>query len=192
MVRLTSAADCLRSLAVSSRLRGIPAVPFESKSEDVFSFSTIRDVAVDARYQHEVDRDGQTLIPPILHQFANTFVRDLQPVRSLSIQAVNCLAMASSLPLTVTERSSMQQVDRPPRDIPSMLRPTESSSKVPVPLGAWLGTRTVLQQTILNDGTIPLGSGRDVPGWGTRSIMLDVGRKYLSTNGAAPTLGGST
>ncbi|MBE3043897.1 family 20 glycosylhydrolase, partial [Candidatus Bathyarchaeota archaeon] len=47
------------------------------------------------------------------------------------------------------------------------------------PLGAWWGTRTVLQQAILSDdGSVPAGSGVDAPGWGTRGMMIDCARRH--------------
>lgn len=156
-------------------------MPFESKSDDVFSLSKIKDVVVDARYQHEVDRDGQTLIPPTLHQFANTFAQDLQPVldRRISVRTGR----------KPPHNGIFITLDRHGKYLDAAGRPTSEGYTLEVtsngivikgasPLGAWWGTRTVLQQAILNDGNIQLGSGRDAPGWGTRGIMLDVGRKF--------------
>lgn len=45
-------------------------------------------------------------------------------------------------------------------------------------LGAWWGTRTILQQAVLNNGEMPLGLSTDSPGWGTRGMMLDAARHY--------------
>lgn len=53
------------------------------------------------------------------------------------------------------------------------------------PLGAWWGTRTVLQQATLKDvdttvAGVPYGTGQDAPGWATRGMMLDGGRAYYT------------
>ncbi|KAK7461887.1 hypothetical protein VKT23_008320 [Stygiomarasmius scandens] len=51
-------------------------------------------------------------------------------------------------------------------------------------IGAWWGTRTLLQQVLLslaasNETSIPAGSGSDGPGWEIRGFMLDVGRHWF-------------
>lgn len=46
------------------------------------------------------------------------------------------------------------------------------------PLGAWWATRSILQQALLHNGSIPIGTGTDSPGWGTRGMMLDCGRHF--------------
>ena len=54
-------------------------------------------------------------------------------------------------------------------------------------IGAWWGTRTLLQQLVLseqgNNGTyaIPAGNGTDSPGWEVRGFMLDAGRHWYTT-----------
>ncbi|KAF7349272.1 Glycoside hydrolase [Mycena sanguinolenta] len=52
------------------------------------------------------------------------------------------------------------------------------------PIGAWWGTRTLLQQMVLttesSDGiTLPAGSGSDTPGWEIRGFMLDAARHWF-------------
>ncbi|GBE77376.1 glycoside hydrolase [Sparassis crispa] len=55
------------------------------------------------------------------------------------------------------------------------------------PIGAWWGTRTLLQQTALNFAndfqtiTLPAGTGSDSPGWEIRGFMLDAGRHWFDS-----------
>ena len=55
------------------------------------------------------------------------------------------------------------------------------------PIGAWWGTRTLLQQLALSEQgcngtyTIPAGNGTDSPGWEVRGFMLDAGRHWYTT-----------
>ncbi|KAJ7136016.1 glycoside hydrolase [Mycena epipterygia] len=51
-------------------------------------------------------------------------------------------------------------------------------------IGAWWGTRTLLQQVVMNSVgsgsiTIPAGSGSDTPGWEIRGFMLDAARHWF-------------
>lgn len=47
------------------------------------------------------------------------------------------------------------------------------------PLGAWWGTRSLLQAAVLDDGhKIQAGEASDAPGWSTRGMMLDCGRHF--------------
>lgn len=54
-------------------------------------------------------------------------------------------------------------------------------------IGAWWGTRTLLQQLALSKQgyngtyTIPAGNGTDSPGWEVRGFMLDAGRHWYTT-----------
>jgi len=54
-------------------------------------------------------------------------------------------------------------------------------------IGAWWGTRTLLQQLALSEKgfngtyTIPTGNGTDSPGWEVRGFMLDAGRHWYTT-----------
>jgi hexosaminidase len=56
------------------------------------------------------------------------------------------------------------------------------------PIGAWWGTRTLLQQLVLSesgdDGTyrLPTGNGTDCPGWEVRGFMLDTGRHWYAAD----------
>ncbi|KAF8189867.1 glycoside hydrolase [Mycena galopus ATCC 62051] len=52
------------------------------------------------------------------------------------------------------------------------------------PIGAWWGTRTLLQQiAVSSDGlTFPAGSGSDTPGWEIRGFMVDAARHWFETS----------
>ncbi|KAF9240848.1 glycoside hydrolase family 20 protein [Melanogaster broomeanus] len=56
------------------------------------------------------------------------------------------------------------------------------------PIGAWWGTRTLLQQLVLSQHgddvrySVPAGSGTDSPGWEVRGFMLDAGRHWYEAD----------
>lgn len=72
-----------------SYLEGIPTVPFSSsdtsRGSEAFPLRGARKIIVDQRYANVTDRDGSTLIPLTLLQFANTFAEDLQTIFNLSM-----------------------------------------------------------------------------------------------------------
>lgn len=47
------------------------------------------------------------------------------------------------------------------------------------PLGAWWGTRSVLQQAVLNDKKIKFGAGVDAAGWSERGMMVSSSHPIL-------------
>lgn len=61
---------------MQARLLTIPTTPF-TPSAGSYELSRLTRVVVDSRYVDEVDHRGQTLIPPTLYQFAETFQIDV-------------------------------------------------------------------------------------------------------------------
>lgn len=175
----------MNATPVSGRLLGIPTIPFNATNGS-YPLRCLKSVIVDSRYASAVDNEGWTLIPPTLEEFAETFAADLnsQFGFSLPVKRANS-AQPDSIFLTVNNSTTYRDAaGRPTSEGYSL-----SVSKAGVviqgasPLGAWWGTRTVLQLALLsksNDSlTIPYGSGTDAPGWGTRGIMLDAARHYF-------------
>ncbi|KAI0480166.1 beta-hexosaminidase [Xylariaceae sp. FL0804] len=166
---------------VSARLLGIPTVPYTQSGDGSYSVSSLKSLTVDSAYANSRDERGETLIPPTLHDFATTFADDLQTILNINLSvSVGHKASPDSIFLTLTNPSKYTSASGAPSSEGYTL--SVSSSGITIsgasPLGAWWGTRTVLQQSVLLDGALPYGEGDDTPGWGIRGIMLDAGRHY--------------
>jgi hexosaminidase len=165
----------------SAELQGIPTVPYTTSDTCQLDTSSIKNIVVDTDYASSRDENGWTLIPPTLQEFAETFAGDLNV-------ASHC--KASVKPGSGTDRDSIFLTISNSTDFSDAagrftsegytLEVTEDHITVTgaSPLGTWWGTRTILQQAVLNNGKVPCGSGTDAPGWGTRGVMLDGGRHY--------------
>jgi hexosaminidase len=168
-------------MKASSHLPGIPTVPYNSSGSSAFDLSKIGSILVDFRYESSVDDNGQTLIPPTLKEFAETFGNDInatfghRPVIGTGGKLAN-----NGIFLTLGNPSVY--IDAAGRETSEGYSITVNSTGATIegasPLGAWWGTRTLLQQAVLNNGSVPHGSGKDSPGWATRGMMLDVGRRF--------------
>ncbi len=116
-----------------------------------------------------------------MSQFAATFSQDLESALGISVN-VTTGSQCSSHCVFLTVDNITHYHDAAGRDISEGYSLSVDSTGITIagasPLGVWWGTRTVLQQASLNNGSIPFGSGTDTPGWGTRGMMLDVGRHF--------------
>ncbi|KAF3763433.1 family 20 glycoside hydrolase [Cryphonectria parasitica EP155] len=167
------------SLVAADILAGIPTLPFEV-SNGSFALSSIQTIVVDSQYASAVDDSMDTLIPPTLFAFATTFAEDLSSIFNISATVTNGTAAAGGVFLTLGDSSRYLNASGDPSSEGYTLTvtPTQITITGASPLGAWWGTRTVLQQATLNDGAVPSGTGDDVPGWATRGMMLDAGRHF--------------
>jgi hexosaminidase len=132
------------------------------------------------------DSGGLTLIPPTGHEFAQTFVDDLNEVsgkhwtlRVVSVSPANATGIF---------------LDDYHGDSASFFyengKPTEEAYELEIgggraaisgtgARGMWWGTRTLLQQLMLSNWTtVPAFRITDTPAYATRGFMLDAGRKW--------------
>lgn len=160
------------SLAAGDLL-GIPTVPFVEKG-GALSFLSLRRIVVDTKYCKSTDADGYTLIPPTLLEYAIIFASDLNFTGHAPEVVTGDKAEHGSIFLTIGNSSDF--VDAAGRWTSEGYSLNVSSDRITVTgassLGAWWATRSILQQGVLNNGTIATGHGVDVPGWGTRGIMV--------------------
>lgn len=161
---------------------GLPTLPFNSTGSGFFDAATLKSINVDPAFANTVDNAGETLIPPKLIDFANTFSGDIKETHGINtLVFVRSKGQASSLFITL-DKNATRYVDAAGRPSSEGYTIDVSASGITItgasPLGAWWGTRTLLQQLTLGDGKIPYGSGSDTPGWGVRGVMLDAGRHY--------------
>ncbi|KAG8161905.1 hypothetical protein KVR01_007670 [Diaporthe batatas] len=165
---------------VAGDLLGIPTLPY-GLSNGTYDLSNIQSIVVDAQYASSVDDTMSTLIPPTLFEFAQTFAADLSSIYNIDAEVINGTdSTTGSIFLTVGDPSLYLNASGEPSSEGYSLSVASDAITITgaSPLGVWWGTRTVLQQAILNNGSIPLGSGTDTPGWATRGMMLDAARHF--------------
>lgn len=168
-----SAAVC--SAVVLGDLVGIPTVPFTATGNGSYDALKTRSVIVDRRCVNATDTHGWTLIPPTLGDFASTFANDLASFADLGCEVeIGSAPQASSIFLTLDNRTEYQ--DAAGRWTSEGYTLDVHADHVIIagasPLGAWWGTRSLLQQAVLNNGSFKVGQGVDSPGWNTRGIFV--------------------
>ncbi|KAI1094386.1 glycoside hydrolase family 20 protein [Rostrohypoxylon terebratum] len=174
----------LNAVLVASRIVGIPVVPFNplSTSDDGnYSIKSLKKLVVDSRYLESRDETGETLIPPSLHDFAKTFLDDLHSTLNLDLEiSIGEKPGPDSIFLTLGDPTNYTDVSGALTSEGYSLSVDSDGIVITgaSPLGAWWGTRTVLQQAILSNGSLAYGEADDAPGWGIRGMMLDAGRHY--------------
>lgn len=164
-----------------AQLPGIPTVPFEIDGEKTFKLDSVTTIIVDTKYTHATDKSGLTLIPPTLHEFGATFAQDLQEVLNKTVTTKDGDKRESNT-IFLTINSEHEYIDAAGKPTSEGYTIVAEEDGVTIhgasSLGAWWGTRTLLQQAILGEGAIPAGQGDDAPGWSTRGMMLDCGRHF--------------
>ncbi|EXL90058.1 putative beta-hexosaminidase [Fusarium oxysporum II5] len=171
---LVTSAECAKLLT-------IPSVACQNNRGDRYNVERIESITVDTRFATSVDKDGQILIPPTLSQFAETFRNDVAPLvgRKLRLE-YGTLPKKNSIFMTI-DKNRGKYVDAAKRYTSEGYSLETSKNGIILkgasPLGAWWGTRTIFQALALN-GYLPHGSMTDSPGWGSRGVMLDIGRHY--------------
>ena len=150
-------------------------MPFDVSSERTFDLSKVHTVVVNLAHSSARDEDGLTLIPPTLWEFAETFRDDLAGIGIDTVLLPGSKAIADYIYLTLDHDKS-QFVNAAGNMTSEGYRLSVTSSGVTVsgasPLGAWWGTRTVLQQALINGKKLKLGTGVDSPGWSERGMMV--------------------
>lgn len=142
----------------------------------------MKSVIVDAKHLHDVDLDGETLIPPTLLEFATTFSDDLSTVLGVRVPVISGSRSAPGS-LFITIGKSNQYIDAAGRATSEGYSLDVNSNGITVtgasPLGAWWGTRSLLQQAVLEKSQIPYGSAIDAPGWGVRGLFVILSHHFI-------------
>ena len=129
---------------------------------------------MDTRFQNTVDTKGATLIPPTLKDFASLFGDDLLSSLGLKVLVkTGWSARKNSIFMTLGNASDYLDAAGRPTSEGYSIEVTSHGVKIvgASPLGAWWGTRSILQQGVL-DRELSLGSTIDAPGWGVRGIFV--------------------
>lgn len=157
-----------------ARLATVPTVPF-TETGGSYHLSDVKEIIVDSRYVNAIDHQGQTLIPPTLHEFAETFQSDLNEIFGVDVKVSSgSKRKPDSIFLTLGNNTAF---------VNAAGRYTSESYELTVdghgavitgasPLGAWWATRSIIQLATVGDLEIPKGSAVDAPGWGSRGVMV--------------------
>lgn len=164
-------------VASAHYLTGLPTVPFKADpGGGQLDVSKLKSIVIDSAYVDARDTEGDTLIPPTLGEFAHTFADDLAKKDIKLKVTVSRKPCPHSIFLTVGDTEGY--LDRAGRVTSEGYTLSTEPHGVVIsgasPLGVWWGTRTLLQQVVLGDGHLPLGSGKDAPGWGQRGVMVSM------------------
>ncbi|RYO43588.1 hypothetical protein AA0113_g10772 [Alternaria arborescens] len=162
-----------------------PVLPSYSDTSDPgFSISTgARKIYIDKQFSGTRDSEGLTLIPPSAHEFANTLRADLSSLfgDSWTLEQVDDFPLTgihlgpirdSNTPLTYENGQSTEEGYE--------LDVTNGSVYIggTGARGMFWGTRTLLQELLIGNGTLVTGRTVDAPAYSTRGFMLDAGRKW--------------
>ncbi|KNG80858.1 beta-hexosaminidase [Aspergillus nomiae NRRL 13137] len=168
------------SIGGYTRLVTIPTIPFTG-ANDTYSLSQLTSIVVDARYADAIDNDGATQIPPTLQQFAETFQKDLQSTVGIDIPLTSSrTAAVNSIFFTLANETGFQDAAGRYTSEAYTLTINENGVRISgaSPLGAWWGSRSLIQAAVVSGHTLPQGSAVDAPGWANRGVMLDAGRHF--------------
>lgn len=166
---------------VSCRIVGIPTIPFTAAGNGSLPISALNSITVDSLFADSRNEHGETLIPPSLLEFADTFKGDLHHALGLNVsRSVAKDARPHSIFLTVGDVGDYIDARGAPTYEGYTLSVSASGVRISgaSALGVWWGTRTLLQLALISDGHIPFGTSKDAPGWPVRGMMLDDGRHY--------------
>ncbi|KAK5631938.1 hypothetical protein RRF57_007652 [Xylaria bambusicola] len=175
------AVTILCSVVSSTRLIGIPTLPFNASAGGQYPVSAISSIIVDRAYANHVDESGETLIPPTLHGFAGTFASDLHDIWGLNVSvSVASKPKPHAIYLSISKTLPSSYANGEASSEGYAFEVTTSGITVygASPLGVWWGTRSLIQQAILSNGSLLLGKSVDSPGWKIRGMMLDAARHY--------------
>ncbi|KAI1407150.1 glycoside hydrolase family 20 protein [Hypoxylon sp. FL1857] len=176
-------AASLLATSSCSRLLTVPTAPFVTANSKSYDLRHLKSVSIDCRYGLTTDTEGETLIPPTLSEFARTFQEDFAESLGLNLSVrTGSLADAKDSIFITLDLEKGAYLDAAGRHSSEGYKLTVNDTGIIIagvsPLGAWWGTRTVIQAAITNQLLLPYGSGVDAPGWATRGVMLDVRRHY--------------
>ncbi|CAN9203327.1 unnamed protein product [Alternaria sp. RS040] len=162
-----------------------PVLPSYSDTSDPgFSVSTgARKIYINKQFAGTRDSEGLTLIPPSAHEFADTLRADLSSLfgDSWTLEQVDDFPLTgihlgpirdSNTPMTYENGQSTEEGYE--------LHVTNGSVYIggTGARGMFWGTRTLLQELLIGNGSLVTGRTVDAPAYSTRGFMLDAGRKW--------------
>ncbi|EKG11733.1 Glycoside hydrolase family 20 [Macrophomina phaseolina MS6] len=171
-----------------SGLQLLPPVPGSTSDGAPLDLASIsKAIYIDSSFASVTDLNGLTLIPPTAYEFAETFQQDLAQLTGFAwtLQNIDGIPSKGSgifLGQFHGNSSDLTYEDGTPTEEGYAF--TISSNRVFIggtgARGMWWGTRTLLQQLLLSNGTLAPADIVDAPAYATRGFMLDAGRKYYA------------
>ncbi|KAF2000898.1 glycoside hydrolase family 20 protein [Amniculicola lignicola CBS 123094] len=173
---------------VATALEVLPPVQWTKISGKPSGFSIDKipkSIFVYSDFAEHVDTEGLTLIPPTAFEFAETFRNDLSDL----------FGGHWTLKRTKKFQGAGIYLGKFRRDATKLTYengvPTEEGYELEVSgngvyiggtgsRGLFWGTRTLLQELLIKDGSLPPGRIVDAPAYATRGYMLDAGRKWYA------------
>jgi hexosaminidase len=182
---------CLASMILVASSRVVTQIPSmlnftEAGSSAVFQITSSTQIVVDSTYAHSGS--------PSLEQFVQTFRDDLVDITGYQLPDITLdLTRLNTRPDTIfiTMGAKPNLTYNNGKPSPEGYEMDVTATGIVIsgvqPIGAWWGTRTLLQTVVLRAQTgsghsVPVGNGFDAPGWEVRGFMLDAGRHWFESS----------
>ncbi|XP_014562364.1 glycoside hydrolase family 20 protein [Bipolaris victoriae FI3] len=167
-------------------LQPLPPISQADKSNNDLGFSVTKQgtkIYIQNAFADKRDFSGLTLIPPSAEEFAETFRADLSSLygNQWTLERVDELPTTGILlgPFRgnadqLTYENGIATEEGYELDVANGSIYIGGSGA----RGMFWGTRTVLQELLIGNGSLPSGNVVDAPAYATRGYMLDAGRKW--------------
>jgi hexosaminidase len=175
---------------LAAALQPLPRVPPSDGNSTDLGFSInghARKIYIDKAFANTRDSEGLTLIPPTAQEFAQTLCADISSLFGgpWTIEHVD------NFPDTGIHLGPIRDSDNSLTYENDQL--TEEGYELDVTSGSvyiggtgargmFWGTRTLLQELLIRNGSLMTGRVVDAPAYNTRGFMLDAGRKWYDKN----------
>ncbi|KAF1847793.1 glycoside hydrolase family 20 protein [Cucurbitaria berberidis CBS 394.84] len=167
-------------ICIVSALQPLPPVQWVGSNSTNSGFSlskASREIYIDRSFGNVRDTEGLTLIPPTAHEFAETFRSDISALFGGDWTLVQVDELPSTGILLGRFRGSGDQI------IYENGRVTEEGYEIEVTdgrvyiggvgaRGLFWGTRTLLQELLISNGSVSPGRAVDTPAYATRGYMV--------------------
>lgn len=180
----------LSGALLASGLQLLPPAPSTQNTSSSPSFnlqSSPKTIYIDSAFASTADSEGLTLIPPTALEFAETFRQHLAELTAANwtLQTLDSIPTnGTGIFLGAFRGNGSELTYQSGASTEEGYELSITSSHIFIggsgARGMWWGTRTLLQQMLLSNGTLPAAHIIDAPAYATRGFMLDAGRKWYA------------
>ncbi|KAI1593192.1 DUF2347 multi-domain protein, partial [Pyrenophora tritici-repentis] len=163
----------------------VPASNTSSNGADISINTLSTKIYIDSAFADTRDANGLTLIPPSAYEFAETFRADislllggnwkLERVDGLQSDGINLGSFRGDESQLAYENGVATEEGYEIEVTDGRIYIGGTGAR-----GMFWGTRTLLQQLLIGNGSLAHGRTVDAPAYATRGFMLDAGRKWYS------------